>query len=292
MSLETTLNNVTLTYNGSAALKEISTRLSPGTIYGLLGRNGAGKTSLLSLLASFRLPTSGSIQMDEQDPFENPDIMPQVCFIYAADYSSETETPADYFDFTQRYRTDFDRACAEELAGRFRLPLDKPLSKLSRGMQSAFNAVLGLACRCPLTLFDEVDLGMDAHARELFCQEVLHQQERHPRTIVISTHLVSEMNYLFDHVLILHRGGLLADESTDSLLARGASVTGPEQTVDEFTRNHRILHTRRLGATRSDMVWGTLGDDGHRKAERLGLEIGPVSLQELFIHLTREENSQ
>ncbi|OIJ15167.1 ABC transporter [Anaerobacillus arseniciselenatis] len=289
MNFNVIAKNVNLKFNEFEALKDISFNLEYGKTYGLLGRNGAGKTSLLSLLASYREVTSGSLTVEGENPFENRNIMPHVGFVYETDYSDEDETVEKYFKFAERYRPYFDMSYAVELLNRFKLPLDKPIHKLSSGKQSALNAILGLASRTPVTILDEVYLAMDAPTRELFYKEVIEEQARNPRTMILSTHLVSEMEYLFDHVLLLHDGKLLVDEPYDEFVSRGSSVTGSSKTVDTFVDGMQQLKTQQLGDTKSVMVYGEMSEGKVLEGQRLGLEIGPVSLQELFIHLTEEE---
>ncbi|UNC93214.1 ATP-binding cassette domain-containing protein [Candidatus Contubernalis alkaliaceticus] len=289
MNLDVVLKDVCLNYKTLKALKDVSFSLSPGKIYGLMGRNGAGKTSLLSLLASYRQPSSGIIRIGGEEPFENRKIMSNVSFSYMTDYSDEDEQVSCYLEFSERYRPDFDLKYATELAAQFKLPLDKPINKLSSGKQSALNATLGLASRTPVTIFDEVYVGMDAPARDLFYREVLEEQSRHPRLIILSTHLVSEMEYLFDHVLILDQGTLKIDKPIDEVMSRGASITGEAELVDSFVSSMTQLNTKQLGSTKSVMVYEDITETQRFEAETLGLEIGSVALQDLFIHLTREE---
>lgn len=290
MTLEVEVNDVSLKYRRVEALKHVSFQLEGGKIYGLLGRNGAGKTSLLSLLASFREPTEGSIRIDGENPFENTRVMQNVSFIYQMDYSDETEKVNSMLKFVERYRPHFDRDYALHLAKRFNLPLDKAVNKLSKGMQSAFNATIGLASRAPLTIFDEAYLGMDAPTRDILYQELLEDQGRYPRTVIVSTHLVSEMDYLFDEILIIHRGSLILHEAYETLVSRGASITGPADEVDHFVGGLKKLNEQRLGNTKSVTVYGELSEEQKKDAQQKGLEVGPVSLQDLFIYLTGEEN--
>nr|WP_246593723.1 ABC transporter ATP-binding protein [Evansella tamaricis] len=278
-----------MSYKGVEALKDVSFTLEQGKTYGLIGRNGAGKTTLLSLLASYREPTSGSLFIGGEDPFENRNIMPHVGFVYETNYSDEYDPPSSYFEFAERYRPNFDRGYAEELASRFKIPLNKPLKELSSGKQSAFNATLGLASRSSITILDEVYLAMDAPTRDLFYKEVIEEQAQHPRIMILSTHLVSEMEYLFDHVLILDNGKLLVNEPFDELVSRGAAVTGSSKVVDEFVNGMTKLNSQQLGDTKSVMIYEKLSEKQWAEAERQGLQIGPISLQELFIHLTKEE---
>lgn len=284
------LNHVTLKFKKFKALEDISLTLEAGKIHGLIGRNGAGKTSLLSLIAAFREPTAGEVSVDGAFVFENPEKMEQIAFIYDKDYKEETEKAKKLIALASHYRPHFDMGYAEHLIKRFKLPVDKPVNKLSKGMQSALNVVIGLASRAPVTIFDEAYLGMDAPAREIFYKEILKDQEEHPRTFILSTHLVSEMDYLFDHVIIIDQGRLVLNEPYETLEAQGASVTGAAQDVEAFTATMQRLNEQQLGGTKSVMVYGELGETKRQEAHALGLEIGPVSLQDLFIYLTEEAN--
>lgn len=291
MNLDVQLDRVSVTYGSVEAVRDISLRLPAGKIYGLLGRNGAGKTSLLSILASFREPSSGSVTIGGEQPFENAKIMREVSYIYDVDYKEETDKVKAAIESVARYRPHFDTAYALELARKFNLPLDKQLKQLSKGMQSAFNVCIGLASRSAVTILDEAYLGMDAPSREIFYRELLKDQERHPRTFILSTHLVSEMDYLFEEVIIIHKGRFILQDDYESLTSRGVSITGPAVKVDEFIQGMKVLNVQQLGSTKAVMVYGDLGEASQSAALKAGLEIGPISLQDLFIHLTGEEYS-
>lgn len=290
MNFDVKFTNVFLKYGSFEALKNISFSLSSGTTYGLIGRNGAGKTSLLSLLASFSRPTSGTIRVGGEDPFENATIMSQVSFVYSTNYSEEDHPVIEYFEASKRYRPNFAMDYAKELAKQFNLPLNKPINKLSKGMQSALNAILGLASRSPVTIFDEVYLGMDAPTRKMFYEEVIKEQSQYPRVMILSTHLVSEMEYLFDHVLIIDHGTLIIDEDFETIINRGAAITGHHSEVDAFVSNKSQLNTEELGNVKSVMVYGEITNAERAEAQSRGIEIGTVSLQELFIYLTQKED--
>ena len=281
--------NLDFAYGREQILHDINFEIKEPKIYGLLGRNGAGKTSLLSMLASFREPTSGKLLVNEQEPFENAQIMQEISFLYSKDYTGETDSPSTIIKDVNRYRPNFDLEYATELIKKFKLEGKKSVAKLSKGKQSAFNVVIGLASRSPITIFDEVYLGMDAPARDLFYKELLKDQELHPRIIILSTHLVSEMDYLFDEVIIIKDGRILLHEPYDDLLSRGATIIGSKEKIDAFAIGKEVINEEELGGTRSITLYGELSETDRVSAGELGLEIGPVSLHDLFIQLTREE---
>jgi ABC-2 type transport system ATP-binding protein len=138
-------------------------------------------------------------------------------------------------------------------------------------------------------MFDEAYLGLDAPSRYLFYDELLADYAAHPRTIVISSHLIEEVDRLFERVLILDRGRVLLDDDADSVRARGLTVTGPAPAVRSFVASRTVLASRALGPTAEATLVGDLDDDAVRQARTLGLDLGPVPLQDLFVHLTRTE---
>ncbi|MDI7741328.1 ABC transporter ATP-binding protein [Lysinibacillus fusiformis] len=289
MILRIEVKNLSVQYRAQTALKDISFTLNENKVYGLLGRNGAGKTTLLSLLASFREPSSGSITIEGENPFENAKIMQHVNFVYNKDFKDETENLKNTLEDVSKYRPYFDLEYANHLVQKFKLPTDKPLKQLSKGKQSAVMVTIGLASRAPITIFDEAYNGMDAPTREIFYQELLVDQSEHPRMIIVSTHLVSEMEYLFEEVLIINKGELVLQENYETLVAKGASITGPAEEVDSFVQEKQQLNTKQLGNTKSVMVYGEISEAERKAAIAKGLEIGPLSLQDLFIHLTEGE---
>ncbi|GAB2536657.1 ATP-binding cassette domain-containing protein [Gracilibacillus alcaliphilus] len=291
MGYSVEVKDVTLSYKQFKAIDQLSFRLTANKIHGLLGRNGAGKTTLLTVLASFRPAKQGTVLIDGEDPFENERIMEGTAFIYDQDHTYNYDKVDTLLKEMRYFRPNYDVEYAHSLAKKFKIPLDKGLDQLSKGKQSAFQATIGLASRAPLTIFDEAYLGMDAPTRELFYQEILAEQERYPRTIIFSTHLVSEMDYLFDEILIINEGKLLLQDSNERVMEKGVSITGAQADVESFTDTLEVINSHSLGGTKSVMVYGALTEQQQREAQELGLEIGRLSLHDLFVHVTKEEES-
>ncbi len=132
---------------------------------------------------------------------------------------------------------------------------------------------------------------MDAPARDLFYKELLKEQELHPRIMILSTHLVSEMDYLFDDVLIIKDGKLcFRGIPYEELLSRGVTLIGSKQAVDTFSNGKDIIHHEQLGDTHSVTLYGAFGEDEKQRAKQQGLQVGHSSLHDLFIQLTKEED--
>lgn len=280
--------NVDLKIKKENILTDINLKFEPGRVYGLLGRNGAGKTTLLSLIATYRKVTKGMLTVDGQDPYENADIMPLVDFLYPEDYSEESETVEDYLQLAKRYKPSFDMGYALSLLNEYNIDMKKKMMELSQGQQAAVDASMGLATMSPVVLFDEVTNGMDAPSREKFYSQVLNAKNRENRVIVLSTHIVSEMDYLFDEVVVIHHGQVLVDEPVDEFLDRGYQVTGSIEDVDEFTRDKKVVNTRTLGPTSAVSILGSPSKEDEKMFDSGRLSYSSMRLQDLFINLTED----
>ncbi|MBW8172595.1 ABC transporter ATP-binding protein [Ornithinimicrobium sp. Arc0846-15] len=285
------ISDLAVRYGSTTALEGVNLDLAPGRIHGLLGRNGTGKTTLLSVLASLRQPHTGSVLVEGQAPFEHEVLMENICLIRESGDVIGDVSAADALDFVEVARPSFDREYADRLAHSFGLDLSVKPAAMSRGQRSALGATIGLASRAELTMFDEVHLGMDAPTRQKFYDELIADFAEHPRTFIISSHLISEIEPLVETVTILKNGTLLLSEEADDLRRRGVTLTGPTALVDQAAAaqtvlGHTVVGSRDLGPTRQLTLYGDLDQRSLDEAERAGLQVGPVPLQDLFIHLT------
>jgi ABC-2 type transport system ATP-binding protein len=290
MGAEVVIRDLTLRYGRTTAVDGMSVTFEGGRIHGLLGRNGSGKTSLLSVIAGFRAATSGEVLIDGEPAFENAAAMAKTCLIRGSGDSVEHDWPTDRLIDALRaaatLRPAWDQDLADRLVERFRLSPKKRLRALSTGQRSAVGVVLGLASRAPLTLLDESYLGMDAPSRYAFYEELLQDFMDHPRTIVLSTHLIGEVASLFEQVTIIDEGRLMLQDDADAVRSRGATLTGPADQVDALLDGLGVLATQRLGNTKAVTVYGDLPDGLAERARHLDVEVAPAPLQDLFVHLT------
>lgn len=184
---------------------------------------------------------------------------------------------------------DWNGATADKLIEQYRLPMKKPIHALSRGMKSMLGVTIGLASNAPVTIFDEAYLGMDAPARYVFYDELLAGYLANPRTMILSTHLIEEVSSLFEELIIINEGRLLLQENAEKFKSRGTLVTGPAAKVDEFVLGLSVLSEQKLGGMKAATVYGSLNGERLQRAAAEGLELGPVAMQDLFVHLTGRE---
>jgi ABC-2 type transport system ATP-binding protein len=281
------VKGLTKSYGKVTAVDHVSFKIEANKIYGLLGRNGAGKTTIMHMISAQQFATSGELKVFGEEPFENSKVLNQICFIKESQKYPDTFRIIDVLAVAKTLYANWDDAYAHALVEDFRLPIKRKIKKLSRGMLSSVGIVVGLASRAPLTIFDEPYLGLDAVARVLFYDRLLEDYAEYPRTVILSTHLIDEVSRLLEHVLVIDNGKLLLNEDADALRGRACTVSGLKSAVDAFARGKEVLDRTAIGSAATATIMGELSGQERKYAEELGLEFAPVSIQQLIVHLTR-----
>ncbi|GIF67807.1 ABC transporter ATP-binding protein [Asanoa ishikariensis] len=284
-------NGLTKRYRDVTALDNVSFTLEENAIYGLLGRNGAGKTTLMQLITGQTSATSGSLELFGEHPYENERALMKVVFIKESQKYPTAYKVKHVLSLARHLFPNWDDDFAQSLVDDFNLPRGRDVRKLSRGMTSALGVTIGLAARAPLTFFDEPYLGLDAVARQLFYDRLLADYSEHPRTVVLSTHLIDEVADLIEHVLLLDRGKLVLDADTDELRGEVMDATGPVEAVDDFSTGREVLHREQLGGVVRVTLRGSFDNAERMRAKKLAIDLEPVSLQQAVVRLTMERKT-
>ncbi|MDR5701688.1 ABC transporter ATP-binding protein [Agromyces aerolatus] len=280
------VEGLTKRYGSFTALDRVGFSLEENRIYGLLGRNGAGKTTIMQLLTGQLFPDGGTLDVFGRTPAEHADVLRRVCFIAESQRYPEDFTVAHVLKSAPWFFENWDQEFAERLIADFRLPVKRRIKKLSRGQLSAVGVIVGLASRAPLTFFDEPYLGLDAVARHIFYDRLLEDYAEHPRTVVLSTHLIDEVANLLEHVILIDQGRILLDRDAEEVRGSATTVAGPKAAVEQFVADRPVIGREGLGGLASVTIDGRLDQSSRIQAAELGLELAPVSLQQLIVHLT------
>jgi len=283
MTTAISVAGLTRRYRDQVALDDVSVEIAAGSITGLLGRNGAGKTTLLRILAGQEFPSSGSVSVLGGPPAENDHVLRRMVFV-REDQAYPDIKVCHALRATSWFYPNWDAGLADSLLADFGLPPGKAIKKLSRGMRSALGIVIGLAARAEVTLFDEPYAGLDAVARQVFYDRLLADYAECPRTILLSTHLIDEAAALFESVVVIDQGRVVLAAAADGLRGVATTVSGPVLAVDEFTAGRPVWNRRRLGSQASVVTVGQLDADRRARARSLGLDLAPLTLQQLVVH--------
>lgn len=206
-------------FERKTVLQGIDAEVRRGEVIGLLGLNGAGKTTLLETALGYALPDSGQIQLfGQHGAHELPEAIKQrIGFVPQSDELLDQMTGNGYLDLIRSFYPQWDDALVERLIIDWALPMDLRISKLSVGQRQKLSLLTALAYRPELLVLDEPVASLDPLARRQFLQEIVALAGDGQRTVLFSTHIVSDLERIAERVWILKEGRLLVDAPIDVL---------------------------------------------------------------------------
>ena len=215
------IKEVTRKFGAKYGVKDATLTIEPGKTYALLGPNGSGKTTLMKMIAGLMAPTSGEIRLDGDRI--GPKTKAKIAYMPTESYFYPYMTIMDAGKYYRDFFADFDMARYEEILRRMDLnPKDK-ISKLSSGMNAKVRIALTLSRNAQLMMFDEPLNGVDILTRTQVINEIIRYRAE-GRSMIISTHLVEEMDSYIDHVVFMRYGEIVRHGSRSELTAE-ASLT-------------------------------------------------------------------
>lgn len=274
-------------YGAKKAVNDITLTLEENNIIGLIGRNGAGKTTFLKMLAGYTMPSSGELTLWGQPVFDNLDVISQLVFVDEEIQYDPSFRLEDILQVSACAYPNWDEAFARKLIRYFRLETKKHYEKLSRGMKTQFNMIVGLSSRAPLTLLDEPTLGLDAAVRKDFYNILLKDYIEHPRTIIISSHLLSEMENLLTELVLIDEGSLVLHEPIDVLQDYGIYLEGNKDTIQQFVAEKTVYSTETLGQSAMVAMRNDLSDSDRAYLYQANIEVRKIPVQDICIYLTK-----
>ena len=215
------LSNVTFAYPGNSmpVVKGMSLKLETPGIYGLLGANGTGKSTLLYLISGLLKPRQGSVSVNGRESFLRlPSMMTEV-FLVPEELSLPNVTLNEFVKVTAPFYPRFDYALMERYLELFRLSTDIHLGRLSMGQKKKAFVAFALACRTKVLLMDEPTNGLDIPGKNEFRRALIEEQDEN-RIVIISTHQVRDLDRVLDHVMIVSKDGVALDASIADLQSR------------------------------------------------------------------------
>jgi ABC-2 type transport system ATP-binding protein len=263
------------------ALRDCTFAVPAGSVVGLVGPNGAGKTTLLSLTVGLLAPTEGQIAVfGEAAHAHSPDTLTRVSYLAQDHPLYRGFTVADMFHFGRAMNTRWDQTLTMARVDALGIPLDRKIKALSGGQQAQVALTMALAKRAPLLVLDEPVASLDPIARLEFMRDVMAEAAGSALTVIIASHVISELERFCDWLLVLTAGRLRLNGQVDDLLAAHHLLTVPRATPD------RDLPGAVVSRTDSDrhstaLVTADLGQLA--QAQRPGWLTEPVSFEQLVL---------
>ena len=278
---------VQVRYGRTVALRDAALRVEQGTVYALLGRNGAGKTSLVRCLLGHRRAARGRALLFGEDVWRHRGrLLARVGVVPERSDAPPRMSPRRLGAFFARLYPSWDAAAYAARLERFEIPSEVPFGRLSRGQQSQVNLGLALASRPELLVLDDPTLGLDAVARRAIYDELIDELAERRTTVFLTSHDLDGIEGLADRVGILRDGRVVLDEPLEELRrrVRRVRVPGPEA-APPWLEPMRPLAV-------SSRAWGVEAVVGDYRAEAAadapGATVEALSLEEIFVALVGE----
>ena len=281
--------HVTKKFGSFCALKDLSCKIPHGCIYGVIGSNGAGKSTFLRLITGVYKADMGRITLSGQDIYENPEIKSKIMFIpdelFFLGNSSMNRMAKMYENF---YAPRFDSRRFRDLTEAFCLNPKAGINTFSKGMKRQAAIVLGLSCRPEYIFFDESFDGLDPLIRNLVKEIITRDVIEQGATAIITSHSLRELEDTCDQLALLREGGIVFESDIQNLTTRlfKIQVAFSYPYEQSLFSQLNILNYQKRGSVASFIVRGDREETAAllRTKAPILLDVLPLSLEEVFIH--------
>ncbi len=279
---------VTKKFGDFIALDSLTCTIPHGCIYGMVGSNGAGKSTFLRLMAGIYQADEGALSIDGQPVFENPAVKGRIAFVPDELFFLPGANIRRMASLYESVYSRFDRQRFESLIGIFRLSVSKSLNTFSKGMRRQAATILAISCRPDYIFFDETFDGLDPVMRNLvkslICQDVLERGA----TAIITSHSLRELEDTCDQLALLHQGGIVLESDVQELKTSlfKIQIAFPCEYDRSFFPDVDIVHFSKRGSVASMIVRGDREETAGRlrRMQPSVLDVLPLTLEEVFTY--------
>lgn len=276
-------------------LHDISVDVDPGSVVGIIGKNGAGKTTLIDVLLGFSPATSGSSQLFGHDSFTLPaGIRRRIGFVPQQDELVNMLTGRQHLELTAALHGRWNRALTSRLEAAWDLPVERAVQKLSGGERQKLSTLLALGHDPELLVLDEPVAALDPISRRQFLQELLEIAADPGRTVLFSTHIVSDLERVADQIWIIRRGTIVwagpLDRLKESVVRLHIQATHPlpatlPTALSAQPAQLAVLSLRVAGPRATAVVshWDEAAPAALREALEADIEVESLALEDIFV---------
>ncbi len=282
--------NVTKRFDDIVAVDHINATIREGSVFGLIGTNGAGKSTFLRMASGVLKPDEGSVSIDGEEVFEN--IRAKARFFYISDeqHFFSNATPAEMMDYYSIVYEKFDKDRFHKLMKNFELNEKRKISTFSKGMKKQVSVICGVCSNTDYLFCDETFDGLDPVMRQTVKSIFANDMEERNLTPIIASHNLRELEDICDHVGLLHKGGILLSRDLDDMklnIHKLQCVLKPGMEPGSL-KGLEIVKTEQRGSLSTLTVRGNREDIEKKMAdyEPVFFELLPLSLEEIFISET------
>ena len=282
--------NLTKRFDDIMAVDHISAQIRDGYVFGLIGTNGAGKSTFLRMASGVLKPDEGTIQLDGEDIYENLKMKRRFFYISDDQFFFGNATPQELMAFYRTVYPEFNVQRYYHLLESFDLGKRRKVSTFSKGMKKQLSVILGLCANTEYIFCDETFDGLDPVMRQAVKSLFANDMAERNLTPIIASHNLRELVDICDHVGLLHKGGILLSKDLDDMklnIHKIQCVLKPGMKAEEL-EGLDIVKTEYRGSLATITVRGKREEveAAMRAGEPLFFELIPLSLEEIFISET------
>lgn len=283
-------DNLTKRYDDIVAVDRVNAEIKDASVFGLIGTNGAGKSTFLRMLSGILKPDEGSVTIDGETVFENESVKRRFFYISDDQHYFSNATPEDMKVFYSRVYPKFDKARFGKLMEGFDLNPKRKINTFSKGMKKQLSIACGICAGTDYLFCDETFDGLDPVMRQAVKSIFAEDMEDRNLTPIIASHNLRELEDICDHVGLLHKGGILLSKDLDDMklnIHKVQCVLSEEMGPEDLTMLDR-LKTEQRGKLLTITVRGnrTEVENVMESYHPVFYELIPLSLEEIFISET------
>ncbi|MBQ5916189.1 MAG: ABC transporter ATP-binding protein [Lachnospiraceae bacterium] len=282
--------NLTKRFDNIVAVDHVNATIRDGYVFGLIGTNGAGKSTFLRMASGILKPDEGTIQIDGEDVFENPKVKSRFYYISDEQYFFPNATPKEMIVYNKAIYPAFDEGRCFELLTSFNLDPKRKISTFSKGMKKQLSVILGICANTDYIFCDETFDGLDPVMRQAVKSLFANDMAERNLTPIIASHNLRELEDICDHVGLLHKGGILLSKDLDDMklnIHKVQCVLKPGMKAEDLRELDKVKVEYR-GSLVTMTVRGSRDEIEALMIsyEPLFFEMIPLSLEEIFISET------
>ncbi len=291
MNLAIEIKNLNHNFGLKKIYNNISIEFEHGKIYGLLGKSGTGKSTLINLIGNQLVCRDGEIKIFGKTVKEDISVLENVCIVREKEFFLKDYKVKSIFNMNSIFYKNYDYNLQNRLCRLFELNENLHYKNLSRGQKTLLSNIIGICSNCPITIFDEPTLGLDAVNRSYFYEALIESYAENNRTIIIATHLIKEVEELLENVIIIRDGDVKVADSIENVREKSYYITGKKENLDSIFELSQQTPIKSFGNNLTYWYYGELSVNVKERMNDLGISYERISLNELFLSINRKDVS-
>ena len=285
------VKNLSKSFDSIKAIDHINAKIEDGHVFGLIGTNGAGKSTFMRMLSGVLKPEEGEILVDGEPVYDNPAVKEKIFYISDDQYYFRSGTPVDMLKLYQTCYPAFDGAKWKGLMEKFGLDEKRKVNTFSKGMKKQLSVICGICANTKYLLCDETFDGLDPVMRQAVKALFVREMDERGLTPVIASHNLRELEDICEYVGLLHRGGILLEKDIDDMklnIHKLQCVIREDEMLQKIRNGLEVVTIDNRGSLYTVTVRGDKEKilEFMEQLNPVFYELLPLSLEEIFISET------